>query len=69
MRQFQVIVEYEGKRLFATEWITGKEAATKLVLLIASKFPEPYLVMVSERDMSLHAASWNEFMTHERAAH
>jgi hypothetical protein len=68
MRQFQVIVEYNGHRLFATEWVTGKEAATKLVMLIASKFPEPYLVMVSERDMSLQAIPWDAFITQPDAA-
>jgi len=68
MRQFQVIIEYNGHRLFATEWVTGKDAANKLVMVIASKFPLPYLVMVSERDMNLQAVAWDEFITHDRAA-
>lgn len=62
MHQFQVIVEFNGHRLFATEWITGEDAAMKLALLIASKFPEPYLVMVSARDIALQAKPWNEFV-------
>lgn len=68
MRQFQVIVEHEGHRLFATEWVTGKEAASQLVLVIATKFPEPYLVMVSERDVALQGMSWDTFITRPNAA-
>lgn len=68
MRQFQVIVEYNGHRLFATEWVTGKDTANKLVMVIASKFPAPYLVMVSERDMGLQAVPWDDFITQDRAA-
>lgn len=62
MEQFQVIVEHAGHRLSTTEWVTGREAAIPLAMLIASKFPDSYNVMVAKRTMDLASVAWDEFV-------
>lgn len=62
MEQFQVIVEHAGHRLFTTEWVTGKTAAIPLAMLIGSKFPEHYSVLVSKRTMELASLPWDQFV-------
>lgn len=66
MHQYQVLVETDGHRIFETNWVTGKETADPLVMLISSKFPEPvYHVSVAHRVMDLTAQPWSEFVVGE----
>lgn len=63
MHQFQVIVETDGHRLLESQWVTGRESATKLTALIASKFPEPtYLVTVAHQTVDLVSPQWDAFL-------
>jgi hypothetical protein len=63
MKQFQVIVEHAGHRLFTTDWVTGRDAAIPLAMLIASKFPAPYVVSIAKRTQDLITVAWDEFVT------
>jgi hypothetical protein len=63
MKQYQIAVENADHIVFATEWIMGAEAAMPVALLIASRFPEPYLVLVRERSTELQAIPWNDFVS------
>jgi hypothetical protein len=63
MHQYQVIVETKGHRLFATNWVTGRDAIEPLALLLASLFPEPtYLVTIAHRVVDLTATAWGDFI-------
>jgi hypothetical protein len=63
MHQYQVIVETNGHRLFATNWVTGRDAIEPLALLLASLFPEPtYLVTIAHRVVDLTATAWGDFI-------
>jgi hypothetical protein len=63
MKQFQVAVEHAGHRIFVTEWVTGVDAAIPLAMLLASKFPPPYEVLVALREQHLVSIRWDEFVT------
>jgi len=67
MRQFQVIVEHSGQHVFSTDWVTGREKAEPLAMLLASKFPTPYVILVAGRTIDLHSVEWNEFVAGELA--
>lgn len=68
MKQFQIVVEHKDRRVFATDWVTGRDVAEPLAMLIASKFPPPYLVLVSAREVDIQAQPWDEFVMHDAAA-